>query len=141
MNMKFKYKIKIILKTRPEVLEEKITTYLTKNSYRITEKGLGYIIFIEDEFSDRRKSRSDFHTRIGEGKFVFNYSSENETSVELTYFTSLAYYVVLVLLVSAFGIYTNNVIMPIVFSLALTAPILYRVFYLNEHVFKEIMEC
>ena|GEM_PF-3096358 len=139
--MKFKYKIKRILKTRPEVLEEKVTNYLTKNSYRITEKGSGYIIFIEDEFSDRRISRSDFHTRIGEGKFVFNYSAENETSVELIYFTSVVYYVVLIMIVCAFGIYTNNIIMPIVFSIVLTAPILYRFFYLNEHVFNEIMEC
>ncbi|TKC60134.1 hypothetical protein FBD94_14555 [Pedobacter hiemivivus] len=139
--MKFKYKIKRILKVRADVLEEKITTYLIKNSYRITERGSGYIIFVEDEFSDRRKSRYDFHTRIGEGKFVFNCSSDSETTVELIYLTSLSYYAFLVMLVCGFGIYTNNIIMPIVFSLALTTPILCKIFYLNERVFKEIMEC
>ncbi|EOR92769.1 hypothetical protein ADIARSV_4051 [Arcticibacter svalbardensis MN12-7] len=44
------------------------------------------------------------------------------------------------MLFCAFGIYTNNIVMPIVFSFALTLPIFYKIFYLNEHVFKEIME-
>lgn len=139
--MKFKYKIKKTLNVQTDVLEEKISRYLTKNSYRITERGLEYIIFVEDEFSDRRKSRSDFHTRIGEGKFVFKYSADHETNVELIYLTSVSYFAVLVMLVCAFGIYTNNIVMPIVFSFALTLPILYKIFYLNDRVFKEIMEC
>nr|WP_068893334.1 hypothetical protein [Pedobacter panaciterrae] len=87
------------------------------------------------------RDRSDFHTRIGEGKFVYNCSVDNETTVELIYLTSVSYFAVLVMLVCAFGIYTNNIVMPIVFSFALTLPILYKIFYLNEHVFKEIMEC
>lgn len=139
--MKFKYKIKRVLKIRADVLEEKINSYLTKNSYRIIERGLGYIIFVEDEFSNRRKSRSDFHTRIGEGKFVFNHSVDHETSVELIYLTSVSYFAFLIMLVCAFGIYTNNIVMPIAFSLALTIPIVCKIFYLNERVFKEILEC
>ena len=139
--MKFKYKIKKTLKIQAEVLEEQISRYLTKNSYRITERGLGYIIFVEDEFSDRRKSRSDFHTRIEEGKFVINHSSDHETNVELVYFTSFSFVAVLIMLVCAFGFYTNNVVMPIVFSLVLTLPMLFKILYLKEHIFKEIMEC
>lgn len=139
--MKFKYKVERSLKMQVDILEEKINIYLTKNSYRITERGSGYIIFVEDEYSDRRKFRSDFHTRIGEGKFVFNCMPDHETSVELIYLTSVWYYVILVMLVSAFGIYTNNIIMPMVFSLVLTIPVLYKIFYINEHVFKDIMEC
>lgn len=138
--MKVKFSIKREIQLQPNVLEEKIDGYLKSNFYRVTERGSGYIIFVEDEFSDRRKSRSDFHTRIGGGKFEFNNSVENETSVQLIYFTSLSYYVFLVMLFSAFGIYTNNIIMPIVFSIVLTAPILYRAYYLNMYVFKEIME-
>ncbi|MBB6237000.1 hypothetical protein HDC90_001617 [Pedobacter sp. AK013] len=139
IDMKFKYKIKKTLQIEADLLEEKINRYLIKNSYRITERGLGYIIFVEDEFSDRRRSKSDFHTRIGEGKFVFN-SINHETIVELIYLTSVSYFVVLVMLVCAFGIYTNNIVMPILSSFALTLPILFKIFYLNEHVFKEIME-
>lgn len=141
LHMKIKHKIRRIFQVPADVLEEKISRYLTRNSYRITEKGEGYIIFIEDEFSDRRKSRSDFHTRIGEGKFVFNYIGNQKTTVELIYLTSTSYYAILVMLVCAFGIYTNNIIMPIVFSLALALPFLYKIIYLNEHVFNEIMEC
>jgi hypothetical protein len=115
--------------------------YLAKNAYRIIERGIGYIIFVEDEFSDRRKSKYDFNTRIGEGKFVFNSSVDNETSVELIYLTSLSYFAFLVMLVCAFGIYTNTIIMSIVTSLALTIPILCKIGYLNMNVFKEIMEC
>jgi len=138
--MKFKYKIKRTLHIRAEVLEEKISTYLNKNSYRITERGPGYIIFMEDEFSDRKKSRSDFHNRIGEGKFVFNNSVDQETSAELIYLTSVSYYMFLVMLFCAFGIYTNTIVMSIVSSFALAIPILYKILYLNVHVFEEIME-
>lgn len=139
--MKFKYKIKTIVKTKADVLERKIDNYLIKNSYRITERGLGYVIFVEDEFSDRRKSRSDFYTRIGEGKFVFSYLDDHETSIELIYLTSVSYYIVLVMLVCAFGVYTNTIIISIVTSLLLTTPFLYKIGYLNMNVFKEIMEC
>ena len=62
-----KCKIKETFNIPPDVLEEKIVMYLKKNAYRITEKGLGYIIFTEDEYSERRIARSDFHTKIGEG--------------------------------------------------------------------------
>ena len=139
--MNIKLKIKRKFKIQPDILEKKINTYLLANSYRITERGRGYIIFVEDEFSDRRKSRSDFHTRIGNGKFVFNYVADDETFVELIYFTSVSYYVVLVMFFCVFGIYTNNFIMPIVFSFALTIPVLTKIGYLNERVFKEILEC
>lgn len=139
--MNFKYKIKVTHKVRLEILEGKIDTYLKNNSYRITERGLGYIIFAEDEFSDRRKSRYDFHRRIGEGKFIFKFLTDEETSVELIYLTSLSYYMFLILSLSAFGIYLNTIIMPIVMSTALTFPILLKIFYLNEHVFDEIMNC
>lgn len=139
--MKFKYKIKETLSLRADVLEEKISIYLRENSYRIVERGSGYIIFVEDEFSDRRKSRYDFNTRIGEGKFVFSNSVDHETYVELIYLTSLSYFAFLVILVCAFGIYTNDIIMPVVFSFALMIPILHKILYLNGHVFKEIMEC
>ena len=139
--MKFKYKVNRTINLPLEILDNKITIYLKTNSYRIVEKGLGYIIFVEDEFSDRRKSRYDFHTRIGEGKFIFNYLTDNETSLELIYFTSLTYFAFLVMLVCAFGIYLNVIIMPIVMSCILTLPIMVRILYLNEHVFAEIMEC
>ena len=139
--MNLKYKIKATLAVRFGVLEEKIDTYLQNNSYRITERGQGYIIFAEDEFSDRRKSRYDFHNRIGEGKFVFKYLTDEETSVELIFLTSLSYYMFLVLALFAFGIYLNTIIMPIVMSTALTLPILLKIFYLNEHLFNEIMDC
>lgn len=138
--MKFRYKIKGIINTETSVIEKKINAYLLNNSYRITERGSKHIIFTEDEFSDRRRSRSDFHTRIGGGKFLFGEKTDDGTCVELIYFTSISYYMVLVMLVCAFGIYTKNIIMPIVFSIVLAMPILYKIIYLNEHVFKEIQE-
>ncbi len=139
--MKFRYRIKKTFNSCTEILEKKINTYLEKNFYRVTERGPGYIIFVEDEFSNRRKARSDFHTRIGEGKFVFKNLTDREASIELIYFTYTSYYVVLVMVACALGIYINNIAMPIVFSIALAIPILYKIFYINEHVFAEIMEC
>lgn len=138
--MKLRLKIKRTLRVEPDVLEQKINTYLTTNSYRITETGSGYIIFAEDEFSDRRRSRSDFHNRIGEGKFEYESISKEETNVRLIYLTSISEYILIVLFFSAIGIYTNNIIMPIVFSFAFTMPILYKIYCLNLRVFEEIME-
>lgn len=139
--MKFKYKIKRTLNISPEVFGKKATAYLVHNSYRIIEKGAGYIIFIEDDFSDRRKSSSDFHKRIGEGKLSFRESHEGGTSVELIFLTSVVYYVVFSMIIFSFGIYIDVFIMPIVFSILLTIPILKEIMHLNEHVFKDIMEC
>ncbi|SDE45732.1 hypothetical protein SAMN05216464_106210 [Mucilaginibacter pineti] len=124
-----------------DVVEEKIEKYLKKNFYRITERGPGFVIFIEDELSNRKRSRSDYHTRIGEGKFVFDYSADQDTIVELIYLTDISYNVFLATLVCAFGIYVNHIVMPIVMSLALTLPVFFKIIYLNGHVFEEILEC
>ena len=139
--MKFKYKIRRTIKIRSEVLEEKIDNYLSMNSYRIIERGKDYFIFVEDDFSNRKKRRSDFHTRIGEGKFIFNNTNDNETNVELIFFTSLNTYIVIVFLACGFGIYVNNLVMPTVFTLAFAIPILYKILYLNERVFEDIIKC
>jgi len=140
--MKFRYTIKRTLEISQDVLAEKIDTYLTNNAYRITERGPGYVIFVEDEYSNRRGSRADFHRRLQEGgKFVFTRLTDTETHAELIYFTSIAYPpVLLAILFGAFGIYTHNIIMPVILSCVLTLPILYRIFYLNEHVFEDVME-
>lgn len=139
--MQYKHKIKTTLNVSVDVLAVKIETYLIKKAYKITESGSGYISFTEDEFSDRKKSRSDFRTRIGTGKFIFSRSANNETCLELIYLTSMTTYMVIVMLVCLFGIYTRNIIMPIVFAVFLTLPLLFKIVYQDEHVFKEIMEC
>ena len=139
--MKFKRKVIRTLKVQPDVLEKKIEKYLTDNLYRIIERGAGYITFVEDEFSERRRSRSDFYARIGDGKFIFDYTAEkDETSAQLIYFTSLSYYFMIVVPLSAFCIYAKNIVMSIVFSAFFALPILFRVIYLNN-VFVDIMEC
>jgi len=137
--VKYKYKIKRTLKIKVDLLERKIETYLTGNAYVVTESGPGYIIFTEDKVSERKKARYDFHTRLGEGKFIFKSSSESETQVELIYFTSMVEYTIIMILVCLFGIYTRNIIMPIVFSVILTLPLLFKIVYQNEHVFEEIL--
>ncbi|MBO9675176.1 MAG: hypothetical protein J7577_17145 [Sphingobacteriaceae bacterium] len=137
--MKYKYKIKRTLKIQVDLLERKIEAYLANNGYRIIERGPGYITFTENKFSDRKKSRYDFHTRIGEGKFIFKSSSETETYAELIYFTSMVEYMIIVMLVCLFGIYARNIIMPIIFSIFLTLPLLFKIVYQNEHVFEEIV--
>ncbi|WP_313157716.1 hypothetical protein [Sphingobacterium multivorum] len=137
--MNFEYKIKRNLDISLIELENKICTYLRNNSYKISKKGNGYITFVEDELSNRRRSRSDFHTRIGEGKFIFREESVGNIQAELNYLTSINYYLFLVGLTLVFGIYTRNIIMPIIFSLVLATPILFKIFYLNEHVFDEVL--
>ena len=135
-------KIKLDIKTKFELpeatLEQKVSEYLKNNFYRITDRGPGYIIFIDDEFSDRKTYRSDYHTRIGEGKFEFHSSGEF-TVIRLIYLTQVLYPMFLIMVFAAFGIYTKSIV-PIIFSFAFILPILYKMYYLKEHVFKEIAE-
>ena len=84
--MKLKLSIKRQVQLQPEILEGKINTYLKKNFYRIIERGPGFVTFIDDEYSERKRPRSDYHTRIGEGKFEFN-ATGHETAVKLIYLT------------------------------------------------------
>lgn len=137
--MKIKLKIKERMQINSEILEEKINIYLKKNFYRIIEKGPGFVIFIDDEYSDRKRPRSDYHTRIGEGKFEFN-STGQETILKLIYFTPVLYPSFLMMLFVATGMYIKS-LMPIFFSFAFSLPILYKIYYMNEHVFNEILEC
>lgn len=52
--MEVKLNIKRKLQLEPSVLEEKIYNYLKTNSCHIIERGSGYVIFIDDKFSNRR---------------------------------------------------------------------------------------
>jgi len=63
--MKIKISINKHVQLQPDVLEEKINRYLKQNFYRVIERGPGFVIFIDDEYSDRKRFRSDYHTRIG----------------------------------------------------------------------------
>ena len=136
--MKIKFSIRRRVEMEPTVLEEKIDEYLKKNFYRITDRGPGFIIFIDDEYSDRKRFRSDFHTRIGEGKFEFH-SVDQGIVIRLIYLTPVLYPIFLMMLFVAFGIYDNS-LMPIFFSSAFSLPIIYKIYYLNEHVFNEVLE-
>ncbi|QRY60416.1 hypothetical protein [Sphingobacterium siyangense] len=137
--MNFEYKIKRTVNITLIELENQIHKYLKNNCYKISENGNGYICFVEDELSNRRRSRSDFHTRIGGGKFIFQEQANGNIDIELNYLTSINYYLFLVGITLVFGIYTRNIIMPIIFSIVLATPILFRIFYLNEHVFDKIL--
>lgn len=136
--MKIKLSIKKQVQIQPEVLEEKIESYLKDNFYRIIERGPGFIIFLDDEYSERRRPRSDYHTRIGEGKFEFNALGE-KTVVKLIYLTSVLYPSFLMMLFIGAGIYTGT-LTPIFFSFAFSLPILYKIYYMNQHVFNEILD-
>jgi len=137
MEIRFDIKKEVQLKT--EILEEKINSYLKRNFYRIIEKGPGFIIFIDDEFSDRKRLRFDYNTRIRKGKFEFH-SIGQETYVRLIYFIPVLYLFVIIMLFAGIGMYSGSTIL-IVFSLAFSLPVIYKIYYLNEHVFKEILEC
>ncbi|MBD1363810.1 hypothetical protein IDJ77_08300 [Mucilaginibacter sp. ZT4R22] len=137
--MNIKSKIKENFNIELDALELKINHYLASHFYRILEKGSDYIIFVDDEFSDRKRTRSDFHSRIGRGMFKFGQLTDRESYLELTYFTSLSHFIIMFFLFSAFCVYTNNFIMPIFISIGLTLPILIRIFHLNKHVFEEVM--
>ena len=72
-----------------DIFEEKINTYLKNNFYTVTE-GPGFVIFIDDKYSDKKMPRLDYHNRIGEGKFEINEVNQ-ETAVKRIYFTPVLY--------------------------------------------------
>ncbi|MEO6977254.1 MAG: hypothetical protein ABI113_02715 [Mucilaginibacter sp.] len=137
--MKIKSNIKQEVQLQPEVLEEKIIEYLKKNYYRITDRGPGFVIFIDDEYSERKIARSDFHTRIGEGKFQFHVTQQG-TFVKLIYLTPILYPLFLMTLFAAFGAYIKS-FGPLLVSFACTLPVGYKFLYLNQRVFDDILEC
>lgn len=136
--MKLKLSIKRQLQVRPEVLEDKINIYLKRNFYRIVEKGPGFVIFIDDEYSDRKRPRSDYHTRIGEGKFEFNAVGQ-ETAVKLIYLTPVLYPALLMMLLVGVGMYTKS-LLPIFCSFAFYLPLVFKIFNMNDKVFNEILD-
>ena len=138
--MKFKQVITKQIQMQPGDFEEKIVNYLKNNHYRITDRCPNYIIFTDDEFSDRRSSRADVYTRIGEGKFEFHSTTEQNTSVKLIYLTSITFPLVLMVAISVFGMYIESVA-PIIFSFVFAIPIIFRIFYIKGNVFREILEC
>lgn len=137
--MKIRFDIKQDVQLQPEVFEEKLIEYLKKNFYRITDKGPGFVIFIDDEYSDRKRYQSDFHTRIGEGKFEFHASGDG-TFVKLIYLTPVLYPLILMTIFAAGGAYVKS-FAPILISFAFALPIGYKFMYLNQHVFDDILEC
>jgi thiosulfate reductase cytochrome b subunit len=136
--MKIKLNIKRQVHEPPELLREKIDKYLVKNHYRITERGSNYVIFKDDEYSDRKWARSDYHTRIGEGKFEIH-SSGQITELKLVYLTSVIFPVLGIMLLTGAAMFTKSAL-PIICSFVFSIPVLHKVLYLKEHVFNEILE-
>jgi len=135
--MKIKFSFEEDVPVSVDVLEERIFDYLKRNCYRISEKGIGYVIFIEDEYSDRKKSRSDFHNRVGEGKFIYN-TNPTGSHLKLICLTPILYPLFLFMLFSAMGVYVRSVF-PSVFASVLLIPIIVRYLALKNNVFEEIM--
>ncbi|MGY4538121.1 hypothetical protein ACVW0P_002541 [Mucilaginibacter sp. UYNi724] len=137
--MKLKLSIKRQIQLQPDVLEEKINVYLKKNFYRIIERGPGFVIFIDDEYSDRKRPRSDYHSRIGEGKFEFNAMGQ-ETAVKLIYLTPVLYPAFLMMLLVGAGMYSKS-LLPIFCSFAFYLPLLLKILNMKDKVFNEILKC
>lgn len=138
--MKFKQTLTKEIEIQPDDFKEKVISYLLKNHYRITEKGVDYIIFKDDEFSNRKQLGVDIYIRIGTGKFVFNKSHEGHTSAKLIYLTPITYPLFIMVVMSAFGVYIGT-ISPAIFSLAFTIPIIFRIFAIEGNVFKDVLDC
>lgn len=136
--MKIKYIIKQNFKTQPDVLEQKVIAYLASNCYKIVEKGVDFITFEEDRFSERTKRRSDLYDRIGEGRFTISCSEKDEVILQLTFFTSISYYIIVTTILGALSVYTKIIIMPIIMSICFALPIFFRVVNLKATVFEEL---
>jgi hypothetical protein len=103
---------------KPAILLDNITTYLIKSRYRITEKTDNVILFVNDFYSPKPASQSDYYTKVDEGKIELIIDNENITinfkgripiyreSVFIAIFSCVAitvsYYAILILIV--FGI-------------------------------------
>lgn len=136
MNIKLTIKKQVKIKT--DVFEEKVNRYLEKKFYRVVDRGIGFIVFTEDEYSNRKRLRSDAHTRVGEGKFEFH-SNEDGTAIKLIYLTNITYPIILMTVFTAIGIYYGT-FLPGLTSVVFTLPIVLRIFYLKEHTIDDILE-
>ena len=137
--MKIRLTIRRQLEIQPDEFKNKVDIYLKNNYYRILEEGPGYVIFIDDEYSDRKRRRSDYHSRIGEGKLEF-YAKDNGTDAKLIFKTPVLYPIFLMMLFAIFGIY-NRLMMPVFFSTAFLLPVFYKIYYLKENVFSDLLAC
>lgn len=66
LNLKTNLKVK----TSKEVLYTKIIAYLKEFGYKITEANENMVAFSDDEFREKPATRSDYYTRIAEGKIA-----------------------------------------------------------------------
>ncbi|WP_316834926.1 hypothetical protein [Pedobacter nutrimenti] len=136
--MKITLSIKKELQLDPEKAEEKILKYLQKKSYKIIKDAAGSISFIDDENDNRKRYRSDFHTRIGEGRFEIQPGSQC-TTVKLIYYTPILFPILMMLGFIVIGIYAQS--FAALLGIFMFLPVLFKIASMNENVFKEILEC
>lgn len=137
--MKIRFKIERQVSVSTDVLEQKINIYLKKNYYRVIDRGEGYVIFINDEYSDRRGSRSDFHNRIGEGKFEF-YATDEGANFKLIYFTPIWFPVLWMTIFGIGAIYAKTIV-PIIMSFAFALPVVSKYYIMKAEVFDDVLAC
>ncbi|WP_316837032.1 hypothetical protein [Pedobacter nutrimenti] len=131
--MKITLSIKRELQLDPEKIEEKVVKYLQKKSYKIIENAAGSISFIDDANDNRKRYRSDFHARIGEGRF-----GSQGTTVKLIYYTPILFPTLMMLGFIVIGIYARS--LAALLGIFMFLPALFKIASLNENVFSEILE-
>jgi len=136
--MKITLSIKRELQLDPEKIEEKILKYLQKKSYKVVKNAAGSISFIDDENDNRKRYRSDFHTRIGEGRFEIHPEIQC-TTVKLIYYTPILFPSLMMLGFIVIGIYAQS--FAALLGILMFLPVLFKMASMNENVFNEILEC
>jgi hypothetical protein len=133
-----KFKIRREVELSPELVLEKIESYLKSNYYKVIGMSSTEILFttIED---NRIVNKSDYYKRVDKGKFEIQ-QLDGRTIVSFSYLVPIGFEAIVGTAFLFTGIMTSSVpvlVIPTVFGLQ----IVFKVYYLKAYVVKSLLEC
>ncbi|PWG78232.1 hypothetical protein DDR33_23255 [Pararcticibacter amylolyticus] len=136
INTKLSFKIQKLVHHAPEAIIEKITAYLTKSGYKIVERTETSLVFNEDVYSNRTSARSDYYTRVEDGKFEI-VPSGSGIVVNLVYRVSIMRELIFLLIILIVGITVDY--KALLLSALFVVNFIYKIRYLNNNIIDEIL--
>ncbi|TKC60138.1 hypothetical protein FBD94_14575 [Pedobacter hiemivivus] len=134
--MKLSFKVKRVVQDEPQIIIEKITSYLKKFDYKVVERDEASLVFDENVYSDRTSSRSDYYTRVADGKFEI-IVLDQETIVSLVYRVSILREFVFLLIIFIVAVTVDY--KALMLSIVFVANFIYKINCLNRVLLDEIV--
>jgi hypothetical protein len=120
-----------------ENLKAKVRKYLEQNNYRVINETEQSIIFVDDEFSNRNTSKSDYYRRIDDGKLDIK-KTDSGTEIELICLVSMTYELIVTVGLAAASIFIEPIFF--VLSVIITLHFALKIYLLKSNIVRDIME-